>query len=146
MRSDSLKERQAPYAMLIAGVAIVVGWGLMHQRSVLDAVALLGWLAIAIILGVALMLLGCFVTAKLLGTSFGELRTALLKLAAIFVFPSAIGWLLPPWYSTLVATGLYFALLLWLFDLEVYEAAVFSLVMIAIRWLILLGVSALSHT
>ncbi len=144
MRTNALKERQAPYAMLATGIAIVLAWELYRSRSVVNTIAVLGLMAIFIIAGVALMLLGCFITARLIGAKFGDLGPALLKLAAIFVFPSAIGWLLAPYsapWATALATALYFALLLWLFDLEVYEAAIFSLVMIAIRWVGLLALN-----
>lgn len=135
MTARALKDRRAPYALLIAGVAIVLGNTLIHHGPI-DAIAAFGWLAIAMIIGVGLMAVACLITAKLLGTSFGDLGAALLKLAAIFVLPTAVAGLLPPWWSSLISTALYFALLLWLFDLEVYEAAVFTLVMILIRWAI----------
>lgn len=132
MTRPQIKDRLAPYGMLAAGVIIILARPLI-QSGPLDAVATFGWLAITMIVGVGLMALGCWITAKLLGTVFGDERVAFVKLAAIFLFPTAIGSLLPPWWSSLVATALYFGLLLWLFDLDVYEAAVFALVMILIR-------------
>jgi hypothetical protein len=142
MRAATLRDREAPYAMLSAGVAIIVGRALLRQGPV-AAVAAFGWLAIVIILGVALMGIACLITSRLLGTRFGEARAAVRKLAATFIFPLAVWTLLPAWWSTLVASALYFALLLWLFDLEVHEAALFTLIMIGMRYLIVLG---LGHT
>jgi hypothetical protein len=137
MPARVLKDRRAPYALLIAGVAIILGNTLIHHGP-LDAIAAFGWLAIWMIIGVGAMAVACLITARLLGTSFGELRAAVLKLAAIFLLPTAVtvSGFLPPWWSTLISTALYFGLLLWLFDLEVYEAAVFTLVMILVRWAI----------
>ena len=141
MIRPQLKDRFAPYAMLAVGVLVILARPLIRSGPI-DAVAAFGWLAITMIVGVGLMAVGCLITARLLGTVFGEVGPAFLKLAAIFLFPTAIGSLLPPWWSSLVATALFFGLLLWLFDLEVYEAAVFALVMILIRW----GIFAVIHS
>ena len=124
--------------MLIAGIAVIVGRALLKQGPV-AAVSAFGWLAILIIVGVGLMGVACLITSKLLGTKFGDVRTAVWKLAAIFTFPIAVGSFLPAWWATLIASALYFALLLWLFDLEVHEAALFTLIMIGMRWLIVMA-------
>jgi hypothetical protein len=142
MPARVLKDRRAPYALLIAGVTIILGNTLIHHGPV-DAIAAFGWLAIWMIIGVGAMAIACLITARLLGTSFGELGGAVLKLAAIFVLPTAVtvSGYLSPWWSTVISTALYFGLLLWLFDLEVYEAAVFTLVMLLIRWAIFAFIS-----
>jgi hypothetical protein len=142
MRTAAIRDRKAPYAMLIAGIAVIVGRALLKQGPV-AAVSAFGWVAILLITGVGLMGVACLITAKLLGAKFGDVRTAVWKLAAIFIFPIAVGSFLPAWWAMLVASALYFALLLWLFDLEVHEAALFTLIMIGMRWLIVIG---LGHT
>jgi hypothetical protein len=66
------------------------------------------------------------VTASILHTGFGELRSAFLKLAAIIVFSGSLSAIIP--YGGLLVLFVYLGLLMWLFGLEIREAIVFAII------------------
>ncbi len=82
-----------------------------------------------------------YITASMLGTSFGELRTAFLKLAAVIIFSGAIGSIIP--FGGLIVLFVYFGLLIWLFGLEVYEAVVFAFIFAIVQYAVVLAVAAI---
>lgn len=127
----------APLIILIVGL-LMYGVAAMTMASARAAGVVMG---LVFIEAVAEALIGIGVAyglAALIGTSFGELRTAALKLAAILVFSGAVAWLVP--MGWVLALFVYFGLILWLFGLEVYEAAIFAIVFSLVRIIVSIAV------
>jgi len=123
-------EGPAPIALLVLGILVFVAygfWGAGIEGA--QAIGLLVGLHLAF--GVALGLAGCFLTAHLMGASFGYLNTAIIKLAAVAVFPNAVS-LVIPYVGWLVAALLYWGLLACLFDLDLTEL----LVLVVVLWIL----------
>lgn len=125
-------------ALLVVGVLMHVGRGQFLGGDAAAEAAL--WkVARNLAVGLPLMLGSCFLTARIMGISFGSLPAAVLKLSAIYVFPGAVALLLglwAPWYvGPLVALFLFCTLLTRLFELDGIEPLVCGLVM----WLVTLG-------
>ncbi|QNN22952.1 hypothetical protein HED60_11965 [Planctomycetales bacterium ZRK34] len=137
-----LKQWKIPVAMVVIGLGVnlmfVMSQGAEEGVEVNPAVTLIGML-IGTGLGVVLMVGAAFLAAPLLDTTFGDIRTAILKLAAVYVTPgvlmSLVSAFMGDWQLILglpVLWGSYFGLLVWLFDFDFFEAAVFAI----IGWLI----------
>lgn len=127
------KEYRIPGVLLVFGFAL-----LLLQAHFLDpAVGLVTHFvsnAVGLAFGVALATFGCFLVAPLLGTSFGHLHSAILKLAGIFTFTAALAGLAGG-FGWLVSFPLYFVLLMWLFTLDLFEAFVYAVVLWLARWI-----------
>ena len=125
------KDFQIPIVLIILGFLIwaYVGFRLAGVAGPVIAMAVIG---VGAVVGTGLMIAAAFLTAGLIGVSFGELGPAALKLAAIYLFPSAVGSLIP--FGGLLAIFLWLALLMWLFELEMLQAIVFAIVLFLIRW------------
>ncbi len=136
-RQHLLKERLVPLGLI--GAAIVTFGGVIAAYGGVEALATT-WLGLGmnVAVGVGLMLVACFLTAKMLGVSFGPLGSAVLKLAAIYLFPDAvdlgvyavtdlsfIGWI--------TSIVLYFVLLSWLFDLDFGETMICAVVIFMVQ-------------
>ena len=115
------------------GEAIVTNSAQMCAGAMIMLVLLL----IQLVLGVSIGIAACFATGYLLGTSFGYLGEACIKLAAIFTFPMAVAVLVPGGICVMVIVFplLYFGLLLWLFDLQFLEGFFFTLVLAGTQFL-----------
>jgi hypothetical protein len=125
---DKIKDLQMPLVLLVAGLIVefAAGWwssGLDASRMLL----VLSWVGINVVVGTALTLLGIFIAAKLRGIEMGRFWTAVLKLSAIVVAPSAVMTVLYLFLRFLPLGGLlvavlgfcfYFALIGALFDLD----------------------------
>jgi hypothetical protein len=95
--------------------------------------AVMGIILLAAAIETALGIGAAYLTAMVMGTSFGELRTAVVKLAAIIIFCGALGMIIP--FGWILVFFVYFGLLMWLFGLEVFEAGVFSVIFTGVRFL-----------
>jgi hypothetical protein len=124
------RDFQIPIVLILVGFLIwaFVGYRMMGTAGPAIVLAVIG---VGAVIGTAIMIAAAFLTAKLLGMSFGELGPAILKLAAIYLFPAAVGSLFP--FGVLLALVLWFALLLWMFEIEVFQAIVFVIVLFVVR-------------
>lgn len=97
------------------------------------AIAIYGvFIAVSVILGVA----AAFITAAVLGASFGEIKSAIIKLAGIIAFSSLISVTIGiGWVSGLAFGGL----AMWLFELDYVEVVVFSVVMTILQSTLFFG-------
>jgi hypothetical protein len=133
----------APLALLVAGL-LLYGGAAFYSAGARSAVVVMGIMfliaAVQTVLGIA----AAYITASLLSTGFGELRSAFVKFAGILVFTGAITWIIP--YGGLLSLFVYFGLLVWLFGLETYEAAIFAIIFAIIRFIVLLALFALIMT
>jgi len=82
-------------------------------------------------IGTGLMVLAAYVTAGFLSVSFGELGPASLKLAAVYLFPAAVALVIP--MGWIAALFLWLGLLMWLFELEMYQAVIFAIIFLLVR-------------
>ena len=74
-------EVRIPGACLVVGLVLLLVYGFV-KGGASGAGDILAAVAIELLLGVPLGVLACFIAAKVLGTDFGLLRTAIVKLAA----------------------------------------------------------------
>jgi hypothetical protein len=119
-------ERKIPVGLIIAGelLFVVAGLRIVGVGRVAELMAFVG---VATVVGVALMLGAAFVTATLFKVSFGDLNAAVLKLAGIYLISNGIGALLSgTGLGGLVATAIFFSLMMWLFELEMTYVVVFA--------------------
>ncbi len=114
-------------------MVILIGFGFSSEGLAGAAVVLLV-LGVHLLISVVLGIVACFITAAVLKTSFGEVGTAAVKLAAIMSFPLPVAMVIPI-LGWLVALVLYFALLMILFDLELFDVIVFAIVLSGVRWI-----------
>lgn len=137
---DKAKEVTIPAVLLGIALAVFVGYGFYAAGAAGAGVVLMA-VGVQLVIGVLLAIIACFITAKVMGISFGPLGSASLKLAAIFTFPAAVSLFIPVvgWLAALI---LYFALLAWLFDLEAFEAVVCAVVIWVVRMLAVLVAGA----
>ncbi len=123
------KETLIPIALIVLGLVILLVLGLSAGANTGQ---LLTALALTAIVGTVLMVVTAFLTAKLIKVSFGDRRAAILKFAGIYLISLAIGLSFTFVGAPLIVIVLSFVLILWLFDVTVYQAAIFTLV----RWVI----------
>ncbi len=124
-RSDP-KDYLYPAMLLAAGVLAY----LVHAfvKSGMGGVGgMLLYLPIQIIVQVIVGVVACLLTVRIMGTTFGYLTSAIVKLAAIFVFPTSVTAFIP-YVGGLIALIIYWGLLEWLFELDPMETIVLSLV------------------
>lgn len=129
--SSDFSEVKAPVILLVVGAVISIVYGIVAVDDSSVGASVVGVL-LNIALSVAFALPACFIVAKILGVSFGFLNTAVLKLAALSVFPAAIGMIIPG-IGGWVALALYFGLLEWFFELDWWESVVFVIVLSVLR-------------
>jgi len=135
------KERGIPLILVLTGMALTaigVLWKLGAWRVPLALAAL----ATTTLLGTLLMLVAAFATAAMIGASFGELRSAILKLAAVYILPTSLDAALPLWLAFIVTGVVSLLLLMWLFDLEMREARLFAGIATVISLIVWLGIAA----
>jgi hypothetical protein len=136
MNRESAKEHVIPLALLGIGVAILlfIASRLGGQAGVENAIPSL---SASIGLGVVLMLVGAVITAKLIGISFGSPVPAVIKLAAIYVFPASLALLVNvAGFSWMINMALYFILLIYLFELDAKEALIFTGVSLLVQLIV----------
>lgn len=145
-----LKQREIPIALIVAGLALQLGKAYQEtQFEGADAPAFFGAaiaVVVAAVIGVALMIGAAFVAARVLEMSFGSLPAAILKFAAVTLAPSAIAYMVGSmagdwgWVVGFpLEVGLYFGLLYWFFDLDLFELFVLAVV----NWVIQNFITAL---
>ena len=137
MDTVEAKETTIPIVLSVVGALIFLVYGLT-AGGFTAAGAIVVALAIWLIVGVGLALLACFLASALLGPDYGKLGPATLKLTAAFLFPTAIGLLIPG-IGWLVSLALYLGLIGWLFQLDIWETVLTAILIFLVR----LGTGAL---
>jgi hypothetical protein len=132
VKSDPKDSTIPTVLIVIAFILIAIaGYRMGGADGPLQAIMIL---SIASLITTTLMIFAAFITASLIGVSFGELRTASLKLSAIYLFSTALALFIP--YGGILIFFLWLGLLMWLFELEVYQAVVFSIVLWVVNFLV----------
>jgi hypothetical protein len=135
------KERAIPVVLIVLGLvltAIGVCWKLGPSRLPLAMAALVG----TTLLGTLLMVIAAFATAAMISASFGELRSAVLKLAAVYILPTSLDAALPLWLAFIITGVVSLLLMMWLFDLEMREARTFAGIATVISLAVWLAIAA----
>ena len=130
---DPRRDVYVPVALLLVGVLLIVAdfaYGSSHAGAAV-AVGML-WVIVKLVIGMVMMLAGAMIAGKFAGIDYGPLGTALLKLAALCLAPSAVGDLVTTLLGGdmavneigwLVRIILYWALVSYLFRLDTFKTA-----------------------
>jgi hypothetical protein len=125
--------------MLGVGLAGVLIWSLLNV-GVKNAAVMMLILGVATIIQVVIGVAVAFLVAMVINCSFGELRTAWLKLAGIIVLCLALNLWIP--LGGLVTFFVYLGLLAWAFQLQIYEALIFAVVFSVVQFVILIAMAS----
>ncbi|QOV87405.1 hypothetical protein [Humisphaera borealis] len=136
----SLTERKIPIGLIIGGELLFVVAGLIQFGSKVGL--LLAYVGISTVVGTLLMLMAAYVTAAICKVSFGDLLSAALKLAGIYIFSAALGAFLPSGFGFLVRTTTFVILMMWLFDLELTYVIAFTAVNFVVSLLATFAIAA----
>src|SRR5690606_18969886 len=90
----TFSEFTVPLVLLVGGL-LIYGIGAFMAAGAQSAGFVMGIVFVLAAIQTILGILAAYATAALIKTSFGELRTAVLKLAGIIVFCGAIAYILP---------------------------------------------------
>lgn len=126
----------APAVLLGVGLFLAVGGMAVNQGRdrFADGLAIV---AARLLVTVPFGIIGLFITAPLLGVSFGPFTLAVLKLAAVNVFTLGISMTLefggvPGWLTYSLVAPIGWGLFKWLFQLEFTE----TMIVLVLTWLI----------
>jgi hypothetical protein len=140
---DDPREYKIPIILLVIGLICLFVSAFVLEGAAEAVGSVLGAFIILLV-QIPLTILAMYILASLLGISYGNLFTAILKLAAISIFVEGLafaGTLLGfPIMSRLILIMVMWALFSWLFDLDFWETfySILGLGLIsgAINWLI----------
>jgi hypothetical protein len=129
-QANDATEFKIPAALIAGAVALDLVLAVTRSGEKFTAGHVLIVTGIGTAINVAIGLVALAITARIAGISFGYLRTAVIKLLAIFMFPAAVAAFIQLGIlAWLVSMVLYLGLLSWLFELEGWELWVCALVM-----------------
>ncbi len=132
---EEAKEFKIPVALTVVGFALLLARAYVDPQGAGMLTAFIN-LVIATAVGVALGIGACFLAARVLDTSFGFLSSAIYKLTGTFTFTAGVaGAVGGPW-GWFLSLPIYFGLLSWLFELDMLETIVFTLIL----WVMLMSV------
>jgi len=114
-----------PSVVLLAVGFVLLLAGSMASPGEVGVLGSLGLKLFLAFIGAAFAVPACYATAQLMGISFGFLRSAVLKLSAIFVFAVALAQFLP----LLVTLLVYAALVALLFEIGFVDVMVFTIIL-----------------
>ena len=133
-KSEPVWETKAPLALFGIGLLILLIAAFALEGPTGTAGALIG-LTIILAIYLPLTVAAMYIVAGIIGVSFGILKTAILKLAAITLFTAAINqigdWLGFPISAWFVAVGVSFFLFSNFFDLDARDT-VYSVILISV--------------
>ena len=131
------RDTVVPWVLIGVGVAGYVLAAALADAPLAQLLVGLGLLALVQVL---LMVGAAYLTAMLTGTSFGDLSTAFVKLAGVVLCAGAVGALIP--FGGLLSFFVFLGLMLWLFELEVWQAVVFAIVLWAVQFAVAMVLAA----
>jgi hypothetical protein len=121
----------APAIMFFVGMGIIA-WDAFADIGGRGAMFVLGIVMVIIAVNVVLGIVAAYVVVSLTGASFGEMRTAVVKLAGIITLSSALSMVIP--FGGLLVLFIYLGLLIWMFEIEFGEAIIFAIVLAVVRF------------
>jgi hypothetical protein len=148
-----LKDRILPISLIIVGLAGRVAQAFFLSSRTHHPVASTAMVAFDLISSIAVALLGGYFAAAMLAVNFGHLGTAAMKLTAIAVFTMAAAAWVPYMDNDPLrirgmvlalqsAVLIYFALFYAMFELDMQEAMLATLIVGAIQGLVMVGMHA----
>jgi hypothetical protein len=139
-------EWKVPLAVFLVGLSALVA-AAFTIGGFTDAARATVYLALVLLISVPLTIAAMYIVAGLLGVSFGLLKTAVLKLAAIAVFSTAVNVLangaghpLLGWLGSVAVT---FYLFSQFFDLDLLETFLSVVLISVLRFVLALGIAEL---
>jgi hypothetical protein len=146
IETTSAWEVKVPLGLLIFGLAILVIHGLMTQGARGGAMMLLG-IGVLLLVYLPITIAAMFIAAPLVDVTFGEFGPAVLKIAGIYVFTSAIqdvtATTIHPALGWALGLGASLALFGKAFELTFGEAAKAVFVIAAVRGLLAFAIATL---
>ncbi|MEO2020175.1 MAG: hypothetical protein ABGZ53_38075 [Fuerstiella sp.] len=140
-----MSEIKLPLTLIGTALIIYTGFGFATAGPA-GAVAAVFLLLLKALITSILGIVACLGTAQILNTNFGTIKSASANLAAVALFPGAVGLLMALILSALISPVLgmmlvaltvivlTFGLLKSLFDLEFFELVVFVLILWGVSW------------
>ena len=131
-----MSEIKLPLTLIGTALIIYAGLGITTAGPA-GAVTAVFLLLLEALITTVLGIVACLGTAQILSTNFGTIKSASANLAAVALFPGAVGILMAqvsPMLGALTVIVLVVGLLKSLFDLEFFELVVFVLVLWGVSW------------
>ena len=149
-----VRDRVVPAAMIVGGILGRTAQLLFTPAQSGSTAAAVALLALDVIANVATVWMGAYVAALLLSVSFGNLMTALLKLAGMAIFSGAAGrWIAMVDKNPFSVRGLliglqvmiliYFTSLAALFEVDLQEALMATVIIGAMQGLVMMALHAM---
>jgi len=143
---DPVRDVHLPFALLAIGL-LLVSWQVADIAEAANASgALMGFVfALGAVIELAVTLLGVMAAGKLMGLYFGKFKTALYKLSALYVAPSAIGYMITQnmgddAVGKVVGSGafllLYWGLFTFMFRIKAWQTLVCIACIVLVRFLV----------
>lgn len=133
-------EDKVALGLVLVGYAGLVIHGIATMGTS-QAILIFIVFSILTVLSVVAGTLAAFITAAIMQTSFGVFQSAVLRLAGTMVLTTAMSVMLP--FGGLLSFIAFFALLAWFFDLDGMEMLVFSIVLWAMRYVVMIVLAIL---
>jgi hypothetical protein len=150
-----LKDRIIPIVLIVLGMLGRLGLTIFVSSRTHHTTAAAAMMVFDLVSWIAVTFLGGYFAAALLAVNFGHLGTAALKLTAIAIFTGAVaGWVPYVDYDPLRIRGMimalqsavliYFALFYAIFELDLQESLLTTLIVGGIQGLVMVGMHAAS--
>jgi len=146
-----MEEYYIPAGLLAVGFALGLIAGTMRTAgSEFASFSFFGYsiiFTISTVFGVFAMVCACFLAANFVDISFGNLSSAVVKLAAVYTLPSSLSEFItavigPDWgfmVNIAVLIGGYYGLMMWFFGIDFFEAMIVAV----ISWFVNIGLAIL---
>ena len=148
-----VKDRIVPIVLIVLGLIGRLGLAIFVSSRTHHPVPAAAMMVFDLVSWIAVTLLGGYFAAALLAVNFGHLGTAAMKLTAIAIFTGAVaGWVPYVDYDPLRIRGMvmalqsavliYFALFYAMFELDLQESLLSTLIVGGIQGLVMVGMHA----
>lgn len=135
--------KRLPLILIGVGLLLYLLAAVIHPN---DAGVFATMLAVVIIgvVQTVLLVAAAFIVALLIKEGFDEVPTAILRFAAASLFSGGLSAVIP--YGGIVALFVFLGLIVWLFDIEMFQAVILTVVYMFISFgVVALLASSLTH-
>jgi hypothetical protein len=132
----------------IPALLVSLGWGgisaMTWWQTHHDAPLPIDWrafgdqqvpIAIPLLAGCIITFIYCILTAPLVSATFGNLFTAIIRIAAVSIFPTAVSYAIPYLGTFFLQPLLVWILLCWFFELEPLDGFFWGIILAAAQYL-----------
>ncbi len=135
----TLKQLTMPIIMVVLGLGLMLTYTMLSYKDIGVPMALVV-VGVSLIVNMVFITIGCLIAIKMLDISLGAPAEAFLKVCAVALLPGAVSGLIE-WKFGLVggmvgwgvALALYYALLVWFFDLDTMELLILTVIIWLVR-------------